>query len=247
MQLGNLDKWPAFHVFGTVQNQTVRAGADHRRSRSARRAPPGPPRRTQAAADSDAVGATGYFNEGVNGTDDDAGVAGVRHAARRRSSSAAPGYAADLEAAMGDERAASCRPRRPRGRRSRARPAAPACRSRSPAQATHPDAAAAYIDFITNADAMGVLTETGNLPVVRHRRAEPRRQVSQDDLRGVAARWPRTARCCRTSTTPPRPWATRSARPAGPASPERATPEEFLATVEADYSSLRTMRRDVNG
>lgn len=35
-----------------------------------------------------------------------------------------------------------------------------------PANSENEDAAAAYIDFITNADAMAVVTETGNLPVV---------------------------------------------------------------------------------
>ena len=35
-----------------------------------------------------------------------------------------------------------------------------------PANAENPDAAAAYIDFITNSEAMTVVTEAGNLPVV---------------------------------------------------------------------------------
>ena len=35
-----------------------------------------------------------------------------------------------------------------------------------PANSDNPDAAAAYIDFITNAEAMTIVTEAGNLPVV---------------------------------------------------------------------------------
>ena len=48
--------------------------------------------------------------------------------------------------------------------------------SRSP----HPDVAAAYLDFLTNADAMRVLTETGNLPVVATAAQMPPTQLSQD-------------------------------------------------------------------
>jgi raffinose/stachyose/melibiose transport system substrate-binding protein len=50
-----------------------------------------------------------------------------------------------------------------------------------------PDAAAAYLDFITSSEAMQVLTETGNLPVVDTAAQTPPAGLSQDVFAAFAA------------------------------------------------------------
>ena len=164
VQFGNLDKWPGIHVFG-VRAEPVRRR--RRRSRDlgfgregAAWTTPGERRRPPQTLPSWVEAR--LLHRGLQRPRLRPGVAGLR---RRRGVFLIAGtwLLADLEAAMGDDRAASCcRPP------ARAAPLVGTGGTGLPFAITsaseHPDAAAAYLDFITNADAMAVITEAGNLP-----------------------------------------------------------------------------------
>ena len=130
------------------------------------------------------------------------GVAGLRARATGVFLVAGTWLQADLDAAHGRRRrlhparrSASRRARRDRRHR--------AARSRSPRPPTSADAAAAYIDFITSDEAMKMIQEAGNLPVVGGS-AERRRGRWRPRCSTPGRRPARTTRSCPTSTTPRR-------------------------------------------
>ncbi|WP_232662085.1 extracellular solute-binding protein [Pseudonocardia sp. TRM90224] len=184
MQLGNVEKWPALHVLGMVQDQLVAPEQVTTLAFGRKGAAWTTPENTQAAQKLAEWTRAGYFNEGVNGIDNDQ----AWQAFSRGGSPFLIGgtwLAADLEAAMGPN----------------VRFMAPPPRAGQPVSATGgtglpftitsgsdaPDAAAAYLDFITNADAMKVLTETGNLPVVETAAQQPAQQLSKDVFAAFSA------------------------------------------------------------
>lgn len=159
--LGNIDKWPAIHVFGPIQGEHVDAdtirdlglgndGADWNSDDN-----------VAAAAQLADWSAKGYFNEGPNGTDYDAAWQSF---AKGEGTFLIGGswLAADLGDAMGDD-VGFFVPNTTTG--------APATTGGTglpfgiTSAADNTDVAAAYIDFITSADAMKVLADTGNMPV----------------------------------------------------------------------------------
>lgn len=159
--LGNIDKWPAIHVFGPIQGDFVDAdtirdlglgnsGADWKTDDNVAAA--------QQLAD---WSAGGYFNDGPNGTDYDA--------AWQSFSTGAGTFliggswlGADLEDAMGDD-VGFFVPNTSAG--------IPATTGGTglpfaiTSAASNNNVAAAYLDFITSDDAMAILAETGNMPV----------------------------------------------------------------------------------
>ncbi|OLS96268.1 sugar ABC transporter substrate-binding protein [Pseudonocardia sp. CNS-004] len=177
LQLGNVEGWPALHVFGTVQDQLVPADQITDLAFGRKGASWTTPQNTQAAQKVADWAGAGYFNEGVNGLDDNQ----AWQAFSRGESVFFIGgtwYAADLEAAMG-QNVRFMPPPPPAGRPISATGGTGlpfAITSASDA----PDAAAAYLDFITSPDAMAVLTETGNLPVVDTAAQTPPAGLSQD-------------------------------------------------------------------
>jgi raffinose/stachyose/melibiose transport system substrate-binding protein len=184
LALGNVEGWPALHVFGTVQDQLVPADqiADLAFGRAG--ASWTTPENTQAAQRVADWARAGYFNEGVNGIDDNQ----AWQAFSRGEAVFLIGgswYAADLEAAMG-QNVRFMPPPPPAGR-----PVSATGGTGLPFAITSasdaPDAAAAYLDFITNSDAMRVLTETGNLPVVDTAAQTPPAGLSQDVFAAFAA------------------------------------------------------------
>ena len=157
MQFGNLDKWPAIHVFGTVQDQFVPADQiTHARLR-----PPGAswntPENTQGRRDAGRLGRQGLLQPRLQrpGTTTRPG----RTSARATGVFLVAGtwLLADCRRRWATTSASCCR-RGESATPSRSSPAAPVCRSPSPTRAKNPDAAAAYIDFITSPDAMKLLT-----------------------------------------------------------------------------------------
>ncbi|WP_214415440.1 ABC transporter substrate-binding protein [Sphaerisporangium fuscum] len=164
MQLGNLDKWPAIHVFGTVQGRAVTPEVIRTLAFGRRGASWNTPENTKAAEQLAGWVDKGYFEKGFNGQGYDPawqafgkgqGVFLI----------AGTWLLADLSKALGADLGFMLPP----GTTAGAPPVATggtglpfAVTAKSP----NPDAAAAYIDFITDADAMKVLAETGNLPVV---------------------------------------------------------------------------------
>lgn len=159
--LGNIDKWPAIHVFGPIQGEFVAAdtirdlglgndGADWTSAENVAAA--------QQLAD---WSSKGYFNDGPNGTDYDAAW---------QSFSTGDGtfliggswLAADLEDAMGDD-VGFFVPNTSAG--TPATTGGTGLPFAITSAAKNTDVAAAYIDFITSDEAMQILAETGNMPV----------------------------------------------------------------------------------
>ncbi|MDX3099362.1 ABC transporter substrate-binding protein [Nonomuraea angiospora] len=163
MQLGNLDKWPAIHVFGTVQSRGVPADQISTLAFGRKGASWNTPENTKAAEELVGWVDKGYFNKGFNGQ----GYDPAWQAFGKGEGVFLIGgtwLLADLQKALGKDLGFMLPP----GTAAGAPPVATggtglpfAITAKSP----NPDAAAAYIDFITNADAMKVLTTTGNLPV----------------------------------------------------------------------------------
>lgn len=180
MQLGNVEAWPAIHVFGPLQGATVdpadivalglgNAGASWQT-----------PQNEAAAATLQGWANDGYFNEGANGTDYDAAWNALADGTGVFLIGGS-WLGADLEAAMGDDVGFF----------------APASSAGGPIATTggtglpfaitsgskHPDVAAAYIDFLTSDDAMTTIAEKGNLPVNRTAELAPDSGVQADIFR----------------------------------------------------------------
>jgi raffinose/stachyose/melibiose transport system substrate-binding protein len=184
LALGNVEGWPALHVFGTVQDQLVPADQITDLAFGRKGASWTTPENTQAAQRVAEWARAGYFTEGVNGIDDNQ----AWQAFSRGEAAFLIGgswYAADLEAAMG-QNVRFMPPPPPAGR-----PVSATGGTGLPFAITSasdaPDAAAAYLDFITSADAMQVLTETGNLPVVDTAAHTPPTGLSKDVFAAFAA------------------------------------------------------------
>jgi len=161
--LGNLEKWPAIHVFGTVQGRTTPAETIKSLAFGRPGATWKSPENLKAAQTLVDWVDKGYFNKGVNGQDYDpawqsftkgTGVYLI----------AGTWLQADLEKAMGADVGFMLPP----GAAAGDKPVATGGTGLPfaiTAKSKHPDAAAAYINFITSKDAMAVLAKTGNLPI----------------------------------------------------------------------------------
>lgn len=161
LMLGNVEQWPAFHVFGPVQG----AHEDADVIRTLGFGNPGSSWDTEAnlAAAEELAGwaESGYFNEGFNGLDYDSvwqdfakgeGVYLI----------AGSWLAVDLAEAMDDVRFALP----PAGNSGvKASTGGTGLPFAVTSAAKDPNVAAAYIDFITSDEAMDILGETGNVPV----------------------------------------------------------------------------------
>ncbi|MEJ5946860.1 extracellular solute-binding protein [Pseudokineococcus basanitobsidens] len=161
--LGNIEGWPAGHDLGVVQGahvdpQQIRelglgnAGASWTSEEN-----------VAALTELQSWQQQGWFNEGVNGTDYDA-------AWQQLASGdgvfliAGSWLAPDLADAMGEDAGFFAPP--PADGGELATTGGTGIPFSITTAAEEPDVAAAYIDFITNDDAMAVLADTGNLPVV---------------------------------------------------------------------------------
>jgi raffinose/stachyose/melibiose transport system substrate-binding protein len=163
MQFGNLDKWPGIHVFGTVQGRFVPSDQITTLAFGRSGASWNTPENTKAAETLVSWVDKGYFNQGFNGQGYDPawqdfgkgnGVFLV----------AGTWLQADLQKALGDKVGFMLPP----GEAADAKPVVTGGTGLPFAitnKAKNPDAAAAYINFITSPDAMKVLTSTGNLPI----------------------------------------------------------------------------------
>ena len=163
MLLGNIEQWPAIHVFGPAQGSAVPADQIVDLGLGNEGASWETPENVEAAATVQGWAESGYFNDGVNGTDYDAAW---------QSLASGDGVfliggswlAADLTDAMGDD-VGFFVPATADG--TAATTGGTGLPFTVTSAAEDPDVAAAYIDFITSDDAMQVLADTGNLPVNR--------------------------------------------------------------------------------
>lgn len=163
VQLGNAEAWPAIHDFGVAMNQYV--PRDDTRALGYGR------KGASWTSDENVEGADlftswvdkGYLTPDFNAVPNDTAW---RNFAKGQGVFMIGGtwYQADLEAAMGDNLGFALPPVGPVGE--------PAVTGGTglPFAITeaseHADAAAAYLDFLTNADAMKVIQENGGLPVI---------------------------------------------------------------------------------
>lgn len=159
MMMGNLDKWPAVHLFGTVQGQFVPKDQINTLGFGRKGASWNTPENTQAAQTLVDWVDKGYFNKDFNGLGHDASWQAF---GKGKGVFLVGGtwLIGDLSKIMGQDLGFALPPGEP--------PVATggtglpfAITTKSP----NPDAAAAYIDFITNADAMKTLTANSLLPV----------------------------------------------------------------------------------
>jgi raffinose/stachyose/melibiose transport system substrate-binding protein len=234
LQLGNVEGWPALHVFGTVQDQLVPADQVTDLAFGREGASWTTPENTQAAQEIAEWARAGYFPEGVNGIDDNQ----AWQAFSRGESPFLIGgswYAPDLEAAMG-ENVRFMPPPPPAGR-----PVSATGGTGLPFSITTgsdaPDAAAAYLDFITNADAMAVLTETGNLPVADTASQTPPPGLSEDVFAAFAQVAENGELLPYLDYATPTMGDTMGAALQDLIAGEQP-PEAFLSTVEADYAAF---------
>jgi len=163
MMFGNLDKWPAIHVFGTVQGRTTPADAVTQLAFGRKGASWTTPENTKAAQTLVDWVDKGYFEPGFNGQGYDPAWQAFSKG-KGAFLIAGTWLQADLQKAMGADVGFMLPP----GQSADAKPVATGGTGLPfsvTSKSAHPDAAAAYINFITDAHAMQVLTKTGNLPV----------------------------------------------------------------------------------
>jgi raffinose/stachyose/melibiose transport system substrate-binding protein len=164
ISFGNLDKWPGIHEFQSVQNLYAEPDAVRNFVFARDGASFDTPENQQAAAKLQEWVKKGYFTKNFNGT-------GYDPAWAQFGKGAGPFLIGgtwllrDLEDALGDKLGFMLMPPDQSGAPARALggeslPFAITSKSKNP------DVAAAYIDFLTDANAAKVLVDTGNLPAM---------------------------------------------------------------------------------
>ena len=207
--LGNLDKWPAIHVFGTVQGPARPAGRHpHPRVRAEGRVVEDA-REHQGGADPGRLGQQGLLRPRTSTARATTRRGRRSPRARASTSSPAPGCRPTSEGHglttwfMLPPPAAG----NPVATGGTGIPWAVSSKSK------HPDAAAAYINFITSPDAMAVLAKNDNLPIADTAEQQAPGAARQGRSSRPSARRSEETPWCPTSTTRRRPWRTPSAPP----------------------------------
>lgn len=235
LMLGNLDKWPAVHVFGAIQGQYVPADQIRALGFGNAGASWKTPENTKAAQTLVDWAGKGYFNEGFNGL----GYDPAWQAFSKGTGVFLIGgtwLQADLSKAMGADVSFMLPPPKDAGGTTYTTGA-----SGQPfaitAKAKNPDAAAAYINYLTTPEAMAIIAETENLPVVDTAAQKAPNPLAQQVFEAFG----------KTSTDngllPYLDWATPSmADTIGGALQDllatKQTPEQVLDTLEKDYADF---------
>ena len=233
MQLGNIEQWPALHVFGPLQGDYVEAEVITDLGLGNAGQSWTTPENVEAAAALQGWVDAGYFNDGVNGTDYDAAwqaLAGGDGVFLIGGS----WLAADLGDAMGDD-VGFFIPNTADG--TPATTGGTGLPFTITSAADNSDVAAAYIDFITSDEAMDVLAETGNLPVNRTAELAPSSGVLADvftvfgNVTGEGNLLPYLDYATPT-------FGDTMGQALQDLLAGQATPEQFTETLEADYSEF---------
>ncbi|HYO19891.1 MAG TPA: extracellular solute-binding protein [Dermatophilaceae bacterium] len=178
LMLGDLEKWPAIHVFGPIQGAHTPAAEIQKLAMGNAGATWTDANNTAAATElSDWVKA-GYFNKDVNGSKTDAIVAKF-------------GAGTGVFLMAGSWNTAALDP--VMGKNLGFFPPPPVTAGQAPSTtggtslpftitsaSKNPDAAAAYINFLTSDDAMKVIAKTGNLPVLKSAELAPASGAGKD-------------------------------------------------------------------
>lgn len=163
LMLGNVEKWPGLHVFGVVQGAHVDADTVRSLGFGNAGASWKTPENVAAATQIQEWAKNGFFNDGFNGADYDStwqDFAGGKGVYLIAGSWLAP----DLLEAMGED-VGFMLPPMAEGMDAPQTTGGTGLPFAITSAAKDVNVAAAYIDFLTNADAMKVLAETGNVPV----------------------------------------------------------------------------------
>lgn len=232
IQFGNSEPWAGIHEYGFVQNQVVDA-------ETIRDLGFGRPGSSWTSDDNVAAAEkivswvdSGYFTDGLNGLDYDTAW---QNFAQGDGVYFVGGtwLVADLTDAMGDNVGFVLPPAGASGQNTVT--GGISIPWAIPAKSENADAAAAYIDFITNADAMTKVAATGNLPVV---------DADKQDATGlqaeVFAAWAQAG--SEDLIVPYLDYATETFYDTITAAIQnllgkQAAPQEFLDTLESDYSA----------
>ncbi|SDL49121.1 extracellular solute-binding protein [Tessaracoccus oleiagri] len=162
MVLGNIDQWPAFHVFGPLQANYVPVDEIAALGLGNEGASWTSDGNVQALEQFGTWGTEGYFGSSPNGTDYDLAWADF---AKGTGVFLPAGnwLAGDLESLMGEDVGFMAPPPGTDG--TLATTGATGIPFGIPAASENVDAAAAYIDFITTDEAMAMIAENGGMPV----------------------------------------------------------------------------------
>jgi raffinose/stachyose/melibiose transport system substrate-binding protein len=175
--LGNIEKWPAIHMFGPVQGANVPSDQIEKLGFGNAGASWKTPENEAAAKRLSDWKAAGYFNDGINGTDYDAAWQKLT-TGEGVFLMGGSWLAADLQGAMGDDVGFFVPPS------TEGDTAHVTGGTGLPFTVTkaskNPDLAAAYINFITSDEAMETLAKTGNLPIVNTEKYAPATGVLRD-------------------------------------------------------------------
>lgn len=177
MLLGNIEKWPAIHVFGPVQGAGVASDQIEKLGFGNAGASWKTPENEAAAKRLSDWKTAGYFNDGVNGTDYDAAWQKLTKG-EGVFLMGGSWLAADLQGAMGDD-VGFFVPQTKTGDAAHVTGGTGLPFTVTKAS-KNPDLAAAYINFITNDEAMATLAKTGNLPIVNAEKYAPATGVLRD-------------------------------------------------------------------
>jgi raffinose/stachyose/melibiose transport system substrate-binding protein len=235
LMFGNLDKWPAIHVLGTIQGRTTPPVAIKDLAFGRSGASWTTPANTKAAQTLVDWVDKGYFEPDVNGE----GYDPAWQAFSKGKGAFLIGgtwLQADLQKAMGADVGFMLPP----GESATATPVATGGTGLPftiTTKSKNPDAAAAYIDFITDTNAMQVLSQTGNLPI-----ADTAQQAVNGGLqKDVFTAFGSVVKA--DGLVPYLDYATPTMYDTLTASlqdliAKKVTPAEFLDTVQKDYSSF---------
>ncbi|GAA4888427.1 extracellular solute-binding protein [Tessaracoccus lubricantis] len=183
MVLGNLEKWPALHVFGPLQAAFVPAAEIVTLAMGNAGASWSSEGNREALAKFAAWGAEDYLGDSPNGTDYES--AWLQFAEGKAAFLPAGSWlAADLQAAVGDGLRFMAPPMGVDG--GLATTGGTGVPWSIPARAEHPQVAAAYLDFITDEAAMETIAAHGGMPVLRTAELAPETGVLNDVFQAFA-------------------------------------------------------------
>lgn len=235
MQLGNLDKWPAIHVFGTVQDKVVPADQITTLAFGRSGATWKTPENTKAAETLVSWVDKGYFNQGFNGQGYDPawqdfgkgkGVFLI----------AGTWLQADLQKALG-AKVGFMLPPEPSADAKPVVTGGTGLPFAVTNKAKNPDAAAAYINFITSPDAMKVLTSTGNLPIADTSAQQAPAGLATDVFSAFGTAVSKEGLVPYLDYATPTMYDTLGAALQDLLA-KKATPQQFVDKIEADYSKF---------
>ncbi len=177
MVLGNIEKWPALHVFGPLQAHFVDTDEVVKLAMGNEGASWVDEPNTKAMEQFNAWGEQKYFGPSPNGLDYDPAWTDFT----KGTGVILPGgswLGTDMETAMGEDLHFMAPPPAKDGKL--ATTGGTGIPFSIPAKAKNVDAAAAYIDFITSDDAMKIIADNGGMPVLRTKELAPASGVQKE-------------------------------------------------------------------